>query len=598
MADGINASPVVVFTFRWTYRRRTAMSSGLSVHQTLGETSIVWMPVRNEICVAFKKQPSMKYVAPLLSILLLAAPVVAQERVGRHALIIGVSQYQNPAAPTLRGVPYDVISAGKMADAIGVPRSNQIVLRDEKADKASIIRELDRLAKRVAPGDRVLVYFSGHGSRYPDARGNCVEGLYPYDGNAITHAEFAEHIAPIGKIADKLLTIVDACHSGGVVAGKTRSFGDAPFSAKFFSRAEPGSTQDCKKVTNFKARGLFDNVTRLGALQENTVEIAAALPDEQSWDDPTAGGLATLAIRDCLLGKARDLDASGGINLAEIQQCAQQQVNDKLAPHKDSGFLPHTITVLGNKNLIPVAIKPPEPVKPESPKPVPPPVQTVALVTSSPTVSPDPVKPIQVAEPPKPAPVAVRPPDVIQPPEPVRPSPEPPIPPPIASLATIKDVFAQRDPRFEVKAIPAQPKIAIGKEGLKLTVQTKRDGYLYVVLLGSDRKSFYLLYPNGYDSNNTIKANKPMTLPTPGWSVKAGGPAGKDELLVLVSESPRDLKALSVSEPTSAAPFTYALTDLGGRAALIDFLTGRGVQGRSESFGAAMFSVMEYEGTK
>ena len=75
-------------------------------------------------------------------------------------------------------------------------------------------------------------------------------------------------------------------------------------------------------------------------------------------------------------------------------------------------------------------------------------------------------------------------------------------------------------------------------------------------------------------------------------SVKAAGPAGKDELLVLVSDSHRDLKALSLSEPTSAAPFTYALTDLGGRAALIDFLTGRGVQGRSESFGAAMFSVV------
>jgi hypothetical protein len=160
------------------------------------------------------------------------------------------------------------------------------------------------------------------------------------------------------------------------------------------------------------------------------------------------------------------------------------------------------------------------------------------------------------------------------------------------------DVFAQRDPRFEVKATPAQPKIAIGKEGLKLTVQAKRDGYLYVVLLGSDRESFYLLYPNGYDSNNKLKANKPMTLPAPGWSMKAGGPAGKDELLVLVSDSPRDLKALSLSEPTSAAPFTYALTDLGGRAALIDFLTGRGVQGRSESFGAAMFNVVEYEGKK
>jgi hypothetical protein len=566
----------------------------------------------------------MKAAALLLFLSLLVTPGVAQERVGRHALIIGVSQYQNPAASTLKGVPYDVISAGKIADAMGVPRSNQIVLQDDKADKASIIRELDSLAKRVAPGDRVLVYFSGHGTRWPDAQGKCMEGLYPYDGQAITHAEFAQHISPLSKIADKLITIVDACHSGGIVAGKTRSIRGGELSAKFFSKGDSGQPQDCSKPANFKARGLFDTVTRLGALQENTVEIAAALPDEQSWDDPGGGGLATQGIRDCLLGAAKDLDGSGAINLSEIQQCAQKFVNDRVAQQpKEAGYLPHTITMLGNKNLIPVTVtkppvqevpkppiistKPPEPIKPSvseavKPPPIPEavkpqPVAPVAVVTPNP--APEPIKP--QPEPPKPPPVqtvaVVTPAPTIST-EPVKPPPEPPVPPPIASLATIKDVFAQRDPRFEVKATPAQAKIAIGKEGLKLTVQTKRDGYLYVVLLGSDRESFYLLYPNGYDSNNKIKANKPMTLPTPGWSVKAGGPAGKDELLVLVSDSPRDLKALSLSEPTSAAPFTYALTDLGGRAALIDFLTGRGVQGRSESFGAAMFSVVEYEGKK
>jgi len=351
---------------------------------------------------------------------------------------------------------------------------------------------------------------------------------------------------------------------------------------------------------------LFDNVTRLGALQENTVEIAAARPNEVSFDDPSAGGLATQGVRDCLLGGARDLNESGGVSLQEIQACAQKFVNSRIArAPRDSGLLPHTITVLGNKNLIPVAVakppvqeppkppvvavKPPETIKPSVPDPVkPPPVPPVAVVAPNP--APEPIKP--QPEPPKPpAPQPVQTVAVVTPPPP-----EPPVPPPIASLATIKDVFAQRDPRFEVKATPAQSKIAIGKEGLKLTVQSKRDGYLYVVLLGSDRKSFYLLYPNGYDANNKIKANTAVTLPRPGWSVKAGGPAGKDELLVLVSDSPRDLKALSLSDPTSGAPFTYALTDLGGRSTLIDFLTGRGVQGRSESFGAARFSVVEYEG--
>ena len=432
--------------------------------------------------------PKIKSVALLLLMSLLVPHALAQDRSGRHTLIIGVSRYQNPAAPTLKGVPHDVLSAGKIADAMGVPRSNQIVLEDDKADKASIIRELRLMEKRLTPGDRVLVYFSGHGSRDPDANGKCVEGLYPYDGKTITHAEFAEHIAPLSKIADKLLTIVDACHSGGVVASKTRSLDGAPFTAKFFSKAEPGSAQDCRKIANFRARGLFDNVTRLGALQENTVEVAAALPDEQSWDEPTAGGLATQAIRECLLGRAKDLDGSGGINLSEIQQCAQKYVNDKLAPHKDAGYLPHTITVLGNENLIPVApIKPPvteigkpapvapvvsllmapghppaEPLKTQSdpPKPpVPPSGQAVAVGTPAETTSSESVKPIQAVEPPKPFLAALKPPAVIKPQETVNSPPEPLAPSPIASLATIKDVFAQRDPRFEVRASPGQPRI-------------------------------------------------------------------------------------------------------------------------------------------
>jgi len=588
----------------------------------------------------------MKSVAILLSLSLLTAPLVAQERVGRHALMIGVSNYADPSVTPLKGVPYDIVSAGRIAEAMGIPKSNQTILQDARADKANIMRELDNLGKRVAPGDRVLVYFSGHGTRWSDRNGNCVEGLAPYDRQPIDHAEFAAKISPISKVADKIITFVDACYSGGVVGGKTRSLGSSDELTPKFTPKVGGGFGECQKVANLQSRGLFDSVTRLGALQENTVEIAAALRNEVSFDDPTGGGLATQGIRDCLLGGAKDLDGSGAVSLQEVQACAQKFVNSRIAmAPKDSGLLPHTITVLGNKNLIPVAatkppvqeppkppvvaIKPPEPIKPpvadpvklppvatvavvtpnpapdpikpqpEPPKPpAPPPVQTVAVVTPPPAITTEPVKPIQAVEPPKPAPVAVKPPEVARPPEPVKPPPEPPVPPPIASLATIKDVFAQRDPRFEVKATPAQPKIAIGKEGLKLTVQAKRDGYLYVVLLGSDRESFYLLYPNGYDSNNKIKANKPITLPTPGWSVKAGGPAGKDELLVLVSDSPRDLKALSLSEPTSAAPFTYALTDLGGRAALIDFLTGRGVQGRSESFGAAMFSVVEYEGSK
>jgi len=235
----------------------------------------------------------MKRLALLL--LLLAAAASAQERSGRHALIIGVSTYKDPRMDPLKGVPRDVVSAGLIAEAMGIPKANQTILQDERADKATIMRELDKLAQRVAPGDRVLVYFSGHGTRWSDSSGNCVEGLVPYDNSvSIDHSEFASKIAPISKVADKLITFVDACHSGGVVAGNTRSLG-ADLTPKFLPKIG-GGAGDCRKVANLQSRGLFDNVTRLGALKENTVEIAAALPNEVSFDDPFNGGLATQGV--------------------------------------------------------------------------------------------------------------------------------------------------------------------------------------------------------------------------------------------------------------------------------------------------------------
>lgn len=133
----------------------------------------------------------------------------------------------------------------------------------------------------------------------------------------------------------------------------------------------------------------------------------------------------------------------------------------------------------------------------------------------------------------------------------------------------------------------------IGKDSLDLIIKSSHDGYLYLILLGSDAKTFYVLYPNGLDKNNLIKAGQSIHIPRPDWEVKAAGPVGTNNLLVMVSDSPRKLNSLTMAEPTASEPFTYALNDLGGRSALINFLTSSGLDGRSESFGAKLVTVKE-----
>lgn len=163
----------------------------------------------------------------------------------------------------------------------------------------------------------------------------------------------------------------------------------------------------------------------------------------------------------------------------------------------------------------------------------------------------------------------------------------------MASLATLKDIEQQRNPRRVVTVSLQKPSLKIGRDSLGLDIKSSHDGHVYLILLGSDAKSFYVLYPNGLDKDNAIKAGQTMRIPKPHWEVKAAGPVGTNHLLVMVADSPRRLSGLTLSEPTAKEPFTYALNTLGGRSELIQFLTRETQNGGSESFGAKLISVKE-----
>jgi hypothetical protein len=183
----------------------------------------------------------------------------------------------------------------------------------------------------------------------------------------------------------------------------------------------------------------------------------------------------------------------------------------------------------------------------------------------------------------------------VQVPVAVAPSPEPdppPPPPPLASLATLQEIAAQSDPRRTPQVSGQSRALRIGRDFLDLTVTPPRDGFLYVVLLGSDASSFYLLFPNALDRDNRVRAGQPMRLPREDWRIRAAGPAGTNQLLVVVSDAPRSLERLSRSKPDAKSPFTFALNTLGGRSALFDFLTSAPAGG-TEAFGAQLFTVEE-----
>jgi hypothetical protein len=523
------------------------------------------------------------HISLITSILFVVHSVSAQTTSNRSALIIGVGEYGYSGATPLAGVKHDMVSAAKIATAMGIPENNVKYLRNSQATKANILDALKQLGDTASEGSRTFVYFSGHGTRQP-AGNECVEGLLTYEGSTISNQEFAGATQKIAKTADKFITLVDACHSEGVVPPKTRALLQDQLTPKFYMKSGTAANA-CSVISNYKTRSLLPEVTKLGALKENFVQVSSSRPDEVSFDEPDKGGLATQGIRDCLLGQAKDTNQSGAVTLEEVQQCAQRFVDGRLK--NVPGIKPHHITVTGNRNLIPVQ-RPPTvvavampPVEPPKPVVVPP---TPPVVVTAPAPAPAPA--------PATAPASVPAPQVINPAT-LPPEPEkiPPAEPILASLATLKDIEQQRNPRRVVDVKVSKTVMKIGKDSLDLSIKSSHDGFIYMILLGSDAKSFYVLYPNGLDKNNTIKAGQTVRIPKPDWEVKAAGPAGTNNLLVMVSDTPRKLNTLTMAEPTAAEPFTYTLNDIGGRSALINFLTSS--DGKSESFGAKLVAIKE-----
>lgn len=456
-------------------------------------------------------------------------------KASRHALIIGVGEYKVSGVMPLKGVSFDMQSAKQMAMAMSIPEDNITFLRDHQATADQIRQAIQDLNTRVRPGDRVFVYYSGHGARWVDPKGkpdHCTEGLLSTDGQAITNTEVSDLLSPIASKTDKLMVFYDACHSGGIANQPLRTRSMTGAHSSLTPKFSDGlSSQACAVPSNMKTRSLSSALGAKGILPDNIVSIAASRPDEVSFDDARSGGLATVAWRDCMLGKAKDLDQSGSVNVEEITRCAQDTLNQKLTQFPD--ILGQHMIIGGNKAFIPTfqvaALSPTQDMAPVSP----------SQVVASP-VEASPISSMAALTPSLPAPStqAVRPAELLA------------------------QIHAQRD-AARTLTVSADPSVMrIQQDPLRLKIQSARNGYLYIALAGSDQKSMYLLFPNSLDGNNAVQANQTIELPRANWRVTAGGPKGVNTVLVMVSDSPRDVSQLAGQK---AGPFVKPLLTQEGK---------------------------------
>lgn len=449
-------------------------------------------------------------LAALLSTALAApsdAPRLA--RTSSHALILGVGAYSAATIPPLPGVAHDLRSAQALALAMGVPAAQITVVRDAALSLDGMVQQLQQLAERVQPGDRVFLYYSGHGTRHRDngrTGSPCVTSLLTHDGAPFTDSMLAEALTQLSGKTDKLFVFVDACFSGGAVA-PTRGSG---LTAKYF--AKTGADAQCGTPSNIVTRGLEATGAQRWKHRDNVIYLTAARDTEIAFEEAGAGGFATRAFRDCALGEARDLDGSGNLSVDEIRQCAQQRIDRWLAPSRE--YTAHHLTLFGNRDFVPTlapASQPPAPAPTQpqlQPQPPPPPPPTGTAVVTTPP------------------PAATTPANAIRP------------------ERTLRDIYSQRDDRRVVSVNLSRKVLKVGRDALAFTLASTHPGYLYLLYAGSDGHSFDLLFPNRLDTDNFIPSQRALRLPREGWTLQARGPAGTNRLLAIVADAPRDFSRL------------------------------------------------------
>ena len=90
---------------------------------------------------------------------------IAEGTIGRRlALLVGIDHYSLEGAPQLRGCVNDVDKLMKPALTrwCGFPEEDILTLIDQDATCERVRSELEKLARSAAPGDSVLIHFSGH----------------------------------------------------------------------------------------------------------------------------------------------------------------------------------------------------------------------------------------------------------------------------------------------------------------------------------------------------------------------------------------------------------------------------------------------------
>jgi len=273
----------------------------------------------------------------LIWLLLMSLALVSAARGEDRALLIGVGRY-NHFDERLNGVSLDIRMMTELALLMGFKHNEIKTLEHEQASTAKVYSTVENwLIKGTDPQDRVLFYFSGHGSQIPDEdhdeKDQFDEVLLLYDAalkqnggrQTLSGVLVDDHFnSMLAKMKSRnILVIIDACHSGSA----TRSIRLAPRSLsiteaqlKFFSYS-PG-------LAAAGGSGRFDVMEpeTLSTVGGKYVALTACRDDEKTVAT-AQGSIFTLALRQVVRSAAM---AKSDITPEEVRYKATEFIREQL----------------------------------------------------------------------------------------------------------------------------------------------------------------------------------------------------------------------------------------------------------------------------
>jgi len=263
----------------------------------------------------------------LLATLLLTAQLSAQDTKGAHpvnlstnqpvnqtrAVVVGISDYQDPAIPDLRFADRDAeaFAAWLRSPAGGnVPGGNIQLLVNAQATGAAVAGAIDWLVSATQAGDAAIIYFSGHGDVERQAHSQpgfflCWDsGPRIYMAGGTYSLYFLQEMmsAMSAQNQARVLLIADACRSG--------------------------------KLAGSAVNGAQLTAANLARQFENEIKILSCQPNEYSLEGEQWGGgrgAFSFHLLEGLTGLA-DANQDTRVQLLEIGRYLEDHVLPDVAP--------------------------------------------------------------------------------------------------------------------------------------------------------------------------------------------------------------------------------------------------------------------------